>query len=157
MKLSAKEDIEAPLAFVSEVMADFEAWERAAMRRGAEVDRLDTLRKPGPGMAWRVGFTYRGKDRKLDIKLLDLEPEQRLNFEFTGRPAEGVLNIELAEMGPRRTRVVATMELKPRTLAARLFFQSLRLAKAKVMRRFALRLSQLGADIEDRYRAKSKS
>lgn len=156
MKLSAKEDIEAPLAFVNEVLSDFEAWERAAMRRGAEVDRLDTLRSPGPGMSWKVGFAYRGKPRKVVVKVTDLQPQQRLAFECLGTPAEGDLVIELAEMGPRRTRVVATLEVRPRTLAARLFLQSLRLAKTKVTRRFALRLSQVSADIEDRFRAQGK-
>ncbi len=156
MKLTAKEDIEAPLAFVNEVLSDFEAWERAAMRRGAEVDRLDNLRSPGPGMSWKVGFPYRGKPRSVVVKVLEIAPEQRLAFECVGAPAEGVLIIEMAEMGKRRTRVVTTLEIIPRSLPARLFLQSLRLAKAKVNRRFALRLSQVSADIEDRYRARAK-
>ncbi len=156
MKLTAKEDIEAPLAFVSEVLGDFETWERAAMRRGAEVDRLDNLRKPGPGMSWKVGFPYRGKHRSVVVKVLELLPEQRFAFECIGAPAEGVLEIEMADMGPRRTRVVTTLEVKPRTLAARLFLQSMRLAKGKVNRRFTQRLSQASADIEDRYRAQTK-
>jgi hypothetical protein len=91
------------------------------------------------------------------IKVMDMAPEHRLAFECIGTPAEGDLMIEMAEMGPRRTRLVATLEIRPRTLAARLFLQSLRLAKAKVTRRFALRLSQVSADIEDRYRAQKKS
>jgi hypothetical protein len=45
---------------------------------------------------------------------------------------------------------------KPNTLAARLFIQSLRLARAKLSRRFELRVAQLAADIEDRYRAQIK-
>jgi succinylglutamate desuccinylase len=157
MKLTTKEDIEAPVAFVSAALTDFEMWERAAMRRGADVERLDRLRQPGPGMQWRVAFDYRGKQRKLEIKVLTLEPEQAVSFHGSSKPAEGVLTIEITEMGPRRTRLVANMEVTPRTLAARLFLQSLKLAKAKVTRRFALRLSQVGADIEDRYRNQAKA
>lgn len=153
MKLSAKEDIEAPIGFVTSVLTDFEMWERAAMRRGADVERLDTLRKPGAGMEWKIAFDYRGKKRKIELKLLTLTPDQRLVFDCMGAPAEAILSIDMAEMGPRRTRVVVNLEIKPRTLAARLFLQSLRLAKAKVTRRFALRLSQTCADIEDRYKA----
>lgn len=157
MKLTAKEDIEAPIAFVYSVLTDFEMWERAAMRRGAELERLDRLSKPGPGMEWHVGFAYRGKKREVDIKLLTMLAEQSLVFDCMASPAEAILGIELAEMGQRRTRVVVNLEVKPRTLAARLFLQSLRLAKAKVTRRFALRLAQVGADIEDRHRAHTKA
>jgi len=153
MQLTAKEDIEAPVEFVTSVLTDFEMWERAAMRRGADVDRLDTLRKPGAGMEWKIGFDYRGKKRKVDLKLMTLIPDQSLVFDCMAGPAEAILSIEMAEMGPRRTRVVVNLDIKPRTLAARLFLQSMRLAKAKVTRRFALRLSQTGADIEDRYKA----
>ena len=57
MKLEAKHDVEAPAAFVFAQLADFEGWERAAMRRGADVTRLDTLRTVGPGMTWTASST----------------------------------------------------------------------------------------------------
>lgn len=153
MQLTAKEDIEAPIGFVTSVLTDFEMWERAAMRRGADVQRLDTLAKPGAGMEWKVGFDFRGKKRRVELKLITLTPDQRLVFDGMAGPAEAIVSIDLLEMGPRRTRVEVNLDIKPRTLAARLFLQSIRLAKAKVNRRFALRLSQTGADIEDRYKA----
>lgn len=156
MKLTAKEDVEAPMAFVNAVLTGFEDWERAAMRRGADVARLDTLREARPGMTWQVAFDYRGKKRKIEMEVLQMLANQTLSLAYTAKPAEGVFTIEMAEMGPRRTRLVVHLEVKPRTLAARLFLQSLRLAKAKVTSRFALRLSQVGADIEDRYRAQAK-
>lgn len=153
MKLTAKEDIEAPIGFVAFFLSDFEMWERAAMRRGADVDRMDRLRTPGPGMEWKVGFTYRAKKRSVEIRLLTLTPDQLMVFDCMAQPAEAILTIEMVEMGARRTRVVVSVDIKPRTLAARLFLQSMRLAKAKVTRRFAQRLTQTSADIEDRYRA----
>jgi hypothetical protein len=153
MKLTAKEDVEAPISYVYAALTDFGVWEGAAMRRGAEVERLDRLRKPGPGMEWQVGFIYRGKKREVTLKLLSMALDQTLSFGGTAQPAEAVLKLDLAEMGPRRTRVLVNLEIKPQTLAARLFVQSLRLAKAKVTRRFSMRLNQIGKDIEDRYRA----
>lgn len=153
MKFSTKEDIEAPLEHVHAALADFDFWERAAMRRGADVTRTDKMTTPGPGMGWHVEFTYRGKLRKIDITLTELIENHKISLDGLSKPAEGRLSIELSEMGPRRTRLGIGLEIKPRTLAARLFLQSLKLAKANVTRRFELRVAQLAADIEDRYRA----
>lgn len=156
MKLTTKEDIEAPIGFVYAALTDFEAWERAAMRRGAEVNRTDKQAALAPGMGWKVEFLYRGKSRVLELQLAGLEPGEHLAFSGSGKPAEGTLTLDLAEMGPKRTRVTVVSEVKPRTLAARLFMQTLRLAKAKVTRRFEVRVAQVAADIEDRFRAQSK-
>jgi len=152
MKFSTKEDIEAPLDRVFAALSDFETWERAAMRRGADVTRTDLMTTPGPGMGWHVEFIYRAKLRKIDISLVEIVPDQKLVLDGTSAPAEGRVTLDLAEMGPRRTRVAVGFEVRPRTLAARLFLQSLKLAKASVTRRFELRVGQMAADIEDRYR-----
>lgn len=152
MKLNAKEDIEAPLAFVFDALADFDGWERAALRRGAEVARSDAARGTGPGMAWQVAFPFRGRRREMSIVLKRLDRPQRLEFTGAGAAVDGGLDLDLVELGPRRTRVTVVTEVKPRTLAARLFLQSLRLAKAKVTKRFESRVALIAADIEDRYK-----
>tara|TARA_R110002096_G_scaffold47539_33_gene126839 strand:+ start:7473 stop:7946 length:474 start_codon:yes stop_codon:yes gene_type:complete len=157
MKFTTKEDIEAPLAYVYGALSDFEYWERAAMRRGADIERTDSLRTPGAGMGWKVAFDYHGKPRDLEVELLMLEHGQRITFDATGNPAGAGLDIELVEMGPKRTRVSVEVDIKPKSLAARVFLQSLRLAKAKVQRKYEVRIAQVAAEIEDRYRAQMKS
>ena len=56
MKLTTRQDIEAPLDFVYARLTDFDHFERMAMRRGAEIERTDRLKTPGIGMAWRLKF-----------------------------------------------------------------------------------------------------
>jgi carbon monoxide dehydrogenase subunit G len=157
MKFKTKEDIEAPLAFVYSALSDFEYWERAAMRRGADVNRTDKMRVPAAGMGWKIDFQYGGKARSLDVKLLTLETDQQMSFDTDGTPARGNVTIEMVEMGPKRTRVAVEVDIKPKTLTARMFIQSLRLARTKVNRKYELRVAQVAADIEDRYRAQVKA
>ncbi|MDZ4093496.1 MAG: SRPBCC family protein [Paracoccaceae bacterium] len=156
MKLSTRADIEAPLAHVFAVLSDYEHWETAAMRRGADVVRVDALRVPGVGMAWRTQFDYRGKPRKLDVKLTGLEAPHRLAFSGNSVSLNSVVTLELMELSARRTRVIVATEVKPRTLGARLVLQSLKLAKARLTHRFEERVARIAVDIEARYRANPK-
>lgn len=153
MKLSTREDIEAPLDVVFADFADTDAWERAVLRRGAEITRVDRLGAFGPGMAWVVTFAYRGKPRKVTVKLAEVEAPNMLGFQFSAASFEGTFSLEFMALSARRTRVAFATEIKPRTLAARLLLQSAKLAKGKVERRFETRIAQLCNEIEERHRA----
>lgn len=152
MKLVTREDIEAPLATVFATFADTETWERAALRRGAEVTRVDRLATFGPGMAWAVAFDHRGKTRKMTVKLSKAEVPNALGFEFSAPSVEGTVALDFVELGPRRTRVSVLSEVKPRTLAARLVMQSMKLARGKVEQKYATRIAMICGEIEDRLR-----
>ena len=153
MKVSTREDIDAPAAFVFAVLSDTEHWERAALRRGASVVRQDSLTEPGPGMAWSVAFDFRGRPRQLSLRCTDFDSPQRIVFDGESRAVSGTLGIDLVDMGPRRTRVILGLEVRPRTIAARLFLQTLKLARSRVQARFDTRAAQLAADIEARFRS----
>ena len=149
MRLSSKDEVEAPVAFVFAQLSDFGGWERAALRRGSEVHRTDA----GDGqLSWSVTFSYRGKPRHLALTLDEIAPPSRLAFSGAGASLDGVLGIDLVEMAPRRTRIVVKVDVRPRTLVARLFVQSLKLARGRVETRFRTRASQIAGEIEDRYR-----
>lgn len=152
MKLVAKKDVEAPAAFVFRQVSDFEGWERAAMRRGAEVTRADTLSSPGPGMAWDTQFTYRGKERRVNLKVETFAPPSGLSLALKSPAITGALQVDVIDLAAKRTRIEVRLEVKPNTLAARILLQSLRLARARVERTFDQRVAQLAVEIEDRYR-----
>lgn len=156
MKFVARHDIEAPLEFVQQALADFEGWERAAMRRGAEISRTDKLRQNGPGMSWLTRFPYRGKERMINVQLVALDPAGHMAFTGSSASIEGDVKIDLLEMAARRTRLHVGFEVKPRTLGARLFLQSLRLARSRVDKGFDARIAMLAADIDARYRLTRK-
>lgn len=152
MRLVRSENIEAPPASVFRLLVDFDHWERAALRQGAEVQRTDSLPRPAPGVAWRLGFAFRGRPRLVTLQLTDLRPDEALVFSGQGSALDGTARIDLDEMGPKRTKITVTLEIGARTLAARLFLQSLRLAQGRITRRFDGHVSRLVAHLENRFR-----
>lgn len=153
MKFSAKHDIEAPSAYVFAALSDFDGWERVAMRRGADVARTDKLKTGTPGMAWHINFTFRGRKRQVDLKLITLTPNSKLEFAAVSPAISASLMIDIVEMSARRSRLHITTDIAPLTLSAKLFIQSLRLARARMDRKFAKRVANIASDIEARYRA----
>lgn len=156
MKFSTREDVEAPAHFVFEHMSDFQSYERQALRRGADVRRLDS----GPytvGSSWDVAFTFRGKDRKLRAKVEELSEPSILRVSTDSSGLDGQTVLEIVPLSPRRTRISASIEIKPKSLSARLMLHSLKLAKANLTNRFKRRVSDFGEELEARYQQQSQS
>lgn len=150
MQFSSNEDIEAPIDEVFAMLSDFETFERSAMRRGIEVQRADDSATKAPGMAWDASFTMRGKPRKLHLVLTAIDPPNALHFESNSPGLDGVLTIDLVALSPRRTRLAIMLNLAPKTLSARLFLQSLKLAKSNLTKRFKVKVAEYAKAIEDR-------
>lgn len=152
MQLKKSQDIEASREAVFAALTDVDHWERMALRRGVDVQRQDGPSVVAAGMAWRVTFAFRGKPRDVAIRLNGVEPGQSLDIAAVGKALEVVTRVELSEMSPRRTRVSVAVDVAARTLAARLFLQSLRLAPGRVRQKFDSRIAQLALEVEARLR-----
>jgi carbon monoxide dehydrogenase subunit G len=153
MILASKHDIEAPSADVFKALTDFDHWERASLRRGADVHRTDDLTKLGVGMQWQTRFAFRGKTRDVEVLLRELAAKQLIVFNAKSKMIEGDIRFEIVEMSTKRTRLNVTVDIKPVTLGARLFLQSLRLARQRVDKKFSQRVAQLALDIETRVKS----
>ncbi len=151
MKLTAKTDLEMPAAAVFAILTDHPAWEREAIRNGVEVERPVDSPAMGVGAEWRIRGQFRGKARKVRVRIDEMTPDQRLALGIDSPSVEGTTRLEVLVLSPRRSRLRVDLEVKPKTLAARLFVNTLRLAKGRVQARFESRLNQLGARIRDRY------
>ena len=79
MKFSTREDVEAPIATVFGMLSEFEVYERSAIRRGADVNRVGDHDVPHEGQTWNAGFRLRGKDREARIDSDELIPQLRLH------------------------------------------------------------------------------
>jgi hypothetical protein len=151
MKFASKEDIAAPIDAVFAMVSDFDSFERAAMRRGAEVQRTDNLRQPGPGMGWAARFMMRGRERNITVTLSSYDPPNQMVFTGGSAALEGRMVIDLVALSRSRTRMSVSLKLTPKTLSARLFVQSLKLARSNLNRRFHLRVADYAKDMEDRH------
>ena len=152
MKFSAREDVEAPAEFVFQQITDFQSYERQALRRGADVRRVDSGDYK-VGSAWDVAFTYRGKDRKLRATVEEQTPPSIVRVSSKSDGLEGETVLEVVPLSQNRARIAASIDIKPKTLSARLLIQSLKLAKTNLTNRFKRRVSDFAEDLETRYQS----
>jgi len=152
MKFSAREDIEAPIDYVFRTLLDFDGFERAAMRRGAEVQRIPGNTPNGVGTGWEVDFEFRGKPRTLKGQLIEMTEPSSMAFKGSLSGLDVELNVELVELSKRRTRLSVDTILTPNSLPARLLLQSLKLASQSLRKRYVKRVAKFAEDMEDRYK-----
>jgi len=152
MKFSTREDIEVPIDKVFQAVTNFDAFERQALRRGAEVSRQDTFGKPGVGSEWAMKFVFRGKKRQVQAKITQFDGPNGYLAETDSGGIEGLVAVELVALSPRRTRMHFSIDLTPRTLSARLLVQSLKFAKSNLNKRFSTRVWQFAQDIEIKHK-----
>ena len=157
MKLSSRHDIEAPIDFVFARAADFEEHMRQAMRRGIAVSRTDSLPGIAVGMCWNVRFDWRGKRRQLNGRLSLYQPPERFCVESVSGGIDSLFEIELIALSPGRTRLRAGLEMRPRSMPARLLIQSLKLGKGRLSNGFARRVAAFAEETEVRYKGPAAS
>ncbi|MGM0742357.1 MAG: SRPBCC family protein [Pseudomonadota bacterium] len=152
MKMSAQEDIEAPIAFVYEQITDFPGFERQALRRGAEVVSVESPTALAPGLAWDVSFKLRGKQRKIQIEVKQLDPPNGLVIASRAPTIGGDMVVDLVALSRSRTRMSIAIAMEPKTLSGRLMVQSMKLARKTLTRRLRKRVSEYALDMEERHK-----
>ncbi len=150
MQFSSKEDIEAGIEQVFDMLSEFEGFERSAIRRGIEVQRKEAMDAPQVGMGWHAKFILRGKPRELDLTLVQYDRPNAMRFEAQAQGLDGTMALDLVPLSQRRTRMSVALEIKPKTLSARLMVQSMKLAKTNLTKRFKLRVAHYAKELEDR-------
>lgn len=153
MKFSTREDIDATIAEVFAAFSDFDRLERQAMRRGAEIERLDAMAAPAAGMQWLARFRYNGRPRELHCEVTSFRPPEGYEVTSAAGGVTGLVTVELIALSLTRTRIKVGLELKPASFSGRLFIQSLRLAKGTLDDRFKARIAALADDVRGRFAA----
>lgn len=151
MQFTTKEDVEAPIAYVWQQATDFAAFERQALRRGADVIRRDAQSRVGVGSGWDVKFIYRGKERRLTLDVAKFEQPNSYTVLAASGGIDAVTVVDLVALSRGRTRIWVSVDFSAKSLAARLMLQSLKLAKSSLNRRFTTRVQSMATELQDRY------
>lgn len=150
MKFSAREDLEAPIDQVFAEVSDFHRFERSALRRGAELQRIDTLDQPGVGMGWDVAFRFRGKPRQVTSRITRFDPPSVMALSGDSPSLEGDLVIDLVALSRGHTRLSLALTIAPRSMQGRLMVQSIKLARGAFTRRFKTAVADFARHVEAR-------
>lgn len=151
MKFSTREDIEAPIEYVFSQTSNFESFEKAARRNGADVKGPDHSAPPAAGMAWDVRFEWRGKRRQLIGTLTEFAPPELMQFDGTSSLFKIQFKVTLVRLSAKRTRLLVELELRPNALAGRLLIQSMKLTKSSISRRFSNRVKSFADGIATKH------
>ncbi|MBO9474526.1 SRPBCC family protein [Shimia sp. R10_1] len=152
MELTGREDIDVPIEQAFIMLSDVEVYERSALRRGAEVTRLDSLPQAGVGAIWEIAFLLRGKPRTVNLEMTRLDAPNEIAMRAKIQGLETDIKFELVALSRTKTRVQFWSGMKAKTLSSRLLLQSLKLARNNINKRIRSRLTGMRADLEERYR-----
>lgn len=144
MKFVASEDIQASASDIWSALTDFDRMEGVARARNVKVTRMGMHPLP----KWEVEFGYRDKPRLAEVAVVSLEEPIHLTIYGLGKSLEGDVRVDLQILGPNRTRMTVETEIKARSLSARLFLQSLKLAKSRINKRYQDTASRMVGYIE---------
>ncbi len=151
MRFSTHSDMEIPIEQAFARLADFDAIERMALRRGADVTRLAAAGLVTAGTTWDTRLVLRGRKRRVMTKLIEFARPNLMQFEARSGAFEADFRVEFMALSRTRTRVGVTLDVRARTLTARLMMQSARLAKNRLNRRFKKRVAAYLLDMEKRH------
>ena len=147
MKFSSREDIEAPIETVYESVTDFDRFERQLLRRGVDVTRDDSTPATQVGAKWQAQFVWRGRSHLVDAEMVTVDPDTGFSIESRSGGVVCMGIIDLVALSKTRTRLFASIDLRPTTLSSRLFIQSMKLAKGSLNRKFKSGVAELAARI----------
>ena len=153
MKFSGRHDIEAPIDRVFAALSDFDAHERSALRRGVQVNRIDMMTSPVPGMTWAAKVRFRGRIRDITVSLARFDPPEVIYYDVEGSGLLGQFTVDLVALSKARTRLIAALDVRPMSMSGRLIIQSLRLIKASLTRRFKARVHEYAEHLAGRLTA----
>lgn len=137
MKFTLRHDTRLAAEELFTAISDFPRMERMLTRRKVQIARLDPAREPGAGIAWDIAFDFKGKRRELRMDVGQFDRPERVVFYAVSEPVTATITMTVIALTPRKSRVMFEVDARPRHMRARLLFQTAKLGKAQLDRKFA--------------------
>lgn len=152
MLFEAREEIETPRDFAFSRFADFTRYEASVRQYGADIRRVNGFTEIAEGCSWRGSAVVRGKARGVEATITRLDRPDHAQMKTTVGGMTVDVDLYFTELGPEKTELRATAQLKATTLAARLILQTVKLARRQIQGKIAARVVALANQCEDDYR-----
>lgn len=146
MKFVVKEDVALPQQVLFDLMADFQMFERVAIRRGVEITRSGSMAS-SDGLKWDCTFEFRGRDRMACVHLDEFSAPEKLAFFITNPALDNRVEITVSALSKKQSRFQVSTVLEPKTLTSRLLIQSMKLARSKYNKRFQKRVAEVANEL----------
>ncbi|MFD0981790.1 MULTISPECIES: SRPBCC family protein [Tropicimonas] len=148
MKLSTQEEIDAPIERIWAAVTNAGDYERQVRRKGVEVTRHSEGADLGVGTTWTAKFDFRGLQRELHTEISTFDAPNLLVLDSVVGGVDAVAQVELTELPGNRTRLAASVDMKPTSIPGRVLIQTLRLAKTTLTNRFQRRVRRFAREME---------
>lgn len=147
MKFSTRQDTELSATQLFDALGDFEKLERMLVRRGTDVRRIDPAREPGTGMAWQIAFDWRGKRRDMRMDVTRYDRPEIISIEGLSEMFEISIDMAIVALTRSKSRLNMLIDVRPRSMRARLLLQTAKLGKGQLDRKFDLRVAEFLGDL----------
>ena len=137
MKFSTRQDTDLSAEALFRAVSNFEDIGRMLTRRGAVVQRLDSLAAPGTGMNWQIGFDWRGRRRDLTVELTRHDPPEAVQLRGQSELFDITIQMTVLPLSRNKSRLIFETDLLPRGMKARLLLQTAKLGKSQLDRKFS--------------------
>ncbi|AGT09256.1 SRPBCC family protein [Paracoccus aminophilus] len=147
MKFSTRQDTDLASEQLFDFLADFDRLERLMTRRGVVVRRIDPRSEPGVGRGWELSFDWRGKRRNMRLDVVRFDRPELIAIEGQSELFEISIDMAIVALTPTKSRLNMQIDVRPRSMRARLLLQTAKLGKGQLDRKFDLRIAELLGDV----------
>ena len=152
MRFKATETINGPIEAVFDDFSDIRRIEQELTDRGVGLERLDNDTGLVAGAAWHTVVRVKGRQRDADAQLVEVDRPRSLRLEGKSGGMLMETSFEFTEIGPQTTELEIVVNLRARSVSAKLLLSSFRLARSRMVRGMRKRVAKSARACEARLR-----
>jgi uncharacterized protein YndB with AHSA1/START domain len=153
MRFKATETINGPIEAVFDDFTDIRRIEQELTDHGVGLERLDSDTGLVSGASWHTVINLRDRRRDAEAHLVDVERPKALRLEGKSGGMLMETSFEFTEVGPNATELEVVVNLRARSVSAKLLLSSFRLARSRMVRGMRKRVAKSARACEARIRA----